>query len=63
MESAMDESFTIDEFCASEKISRSFFYKLETQGNAPKTYPLGRTRRISGAAYVAWRTARESVAA
>jgi hypothetical protein len=58
----MDESFTIDEFCAKEKISRSFFYKLEAQGAAPKTYPLGRTRRISPDAHKAWRTAREALA-
>lgn len=59
----MDESLTIDEFCAKEKISRSFFYKLEGQGKAPKTYPLGRTRRISLAAVAAWRAEREGVAA
>jgi excisionase family DNA binding protein len=56
----MSESFTIDEFCAAEKISRSFFYKLQSQGKAPKTYPVGRTRRIRGAAIEAWRTAREA---
>jgi predicted DNA-binding transcriptional regulator AlpA len=59
----MDESFTIDEFCANEKISRSFFYKLDAQGNAPKTYPVGRTRRIGTAAYKAWRESREAIAA
>jgi excisionase family DNA binding protein len=56
----MDESFTIDEFCKAEKISRSFFYKLESQGKAPKTYTIGRTRRISLDARKAWRTAREA---
>jgi predicted DNA-binding transcriptional regulator AlpA len=59
----MDESFTIDEFCAAEKISRSFFYKLDAQGGAPKTYPVGRNRRISRASYEAWRAAREAIAA
>lgn len=59
----MDESFTIDEFCANEKISRSFFYKLDAKGEAPKTYPVGRTRRIGSAAYHAWRAEREAVAA
>jgi excisionase family DNA binding protein len=54
------QSFTIDEFCEAEKISRSFFYKLDSQGKAPKTYPIGRTRRISLDAYKAWRTAREA---
>jgi excisionase family DNA binding protein len=56
----MSESFTIDEFCAAEKISRSFFYKLQSQGKAPKTYPVGRTRRIRGAAIEAWRSDREA---
>lgn len=56
----MDEAMTIDEFCAAEKISRSFFYKLESQGRAPKTYSLGRTRRISRASRDAWRTEREA---
>jgi hypothetical protein len=59
----MDESFTIDEFCANEKISRSFFYKLDAQGKAPKTYPVGRARRIAADAYRAWRNAREALAA
>jgi predicted DNA-binding transcriptional regulator AlpA len=61
--SEMDESFTIQEFCAAEKISRAFFYKLQSQGKAPLTYPLGSNRRISLEAYLAWRTARESEAA
>ena len=56
----MEESSTIDEFCAAEKISRSFFYKLEAQGKAPKTYPVGRVRRISPAAREAWRAACEA---
>jgi predicted DNA-binding transcriptional regulator AlpA len=59
----MDESFTIQEFCTAEKISRAFFYKLQSQGKAPRTYPLGANRRISRESYVAWRTARESEAA
>ncbi|SDK28479.1 MULTISPECIES: helix-turn-helix transcriptional regulator [Bradyrhizobium] len=59
----MDESFTIKEFCAAEKISRAFFYKLDKQGKAPQTYPLGSNRRISRDAHVAWRTARQNEAA
>jgi hypothetical protein len=56
----MNESFTIDEFCKAEKISRSFFYKLNSLGKAPKTYPNGRTRRISLDAWKTWRIAREA---
>jgi predicted DNA-binding transcriptional regulator AlpA len=59
----MDESFTIKEFCAAEKISRAFFYKLQSQGNAPRTYLLGSNRRISREAYLAWCTARQNEAA
>jgi hypothetical protein len=59
----MGESFTIDEFCANEKICRSMFYKLEALGEAPKTYPVGRARRIGPDAYRAWRAAREAIAA
>jgi predicted DNA-binding transcriptional regulator AlpA len=59
----MEESFTIKEFCASEKISRAFFYKLQSQGKAPRTYPLGSNRRISREAYITWRAARETRAA
>lgn len=59
----MDESFTIQEFCAAEKISRAFFYKLQKAGNAPLTYPLGSNRRISREAYLAWRAARQNEAA
>jgi hypothetical protein len=32
-----DQSFTINEFCAVEKLSRSMFYKLAGQGKAPRT--------------------------
>jgi hypothetical protein len=59
----MDESFTIQEFCAAEKISRAFFYKLQSQGKAPLTYPLGANRRISRDSYLTWRVARENEAA
>jgi predicted DNA-binding transcriptional regulator AlpA len=59
----MDESYTIQEFCAAEKISRAFFYKLQAQGKAPHTYPLGSNRRISRKAYLVWQTARENEAA
>lgn len=59
----MDESFTIQEFCQIEKICRSSFYNMQVQGTAPKTYPVGKRRRISREAYLAWRTARQDEAA
>lgn len=59
----MDESFTINQFCAVEKISRSFFYKLDKQGKAPRTYNVGSSRRVSGAARKEWRAALEAASA
>jgi len=59
-ESAMNESLTIDEFCAAEKISRPFFYKLEGQGRAPRTYHIGRVRRISHESRAEWQAARQA---
>jgi predicted DNA-binding transcriptional regulator AlpA len=56
----MDESCSINEFCRIERISRSFFYKLESHGQAPKTYNVGRIRRITRASHEAWRAAREA---
>ena len=43
---AVEPSMTIDEFCLTEKISRSTFYNLERVGKAPKTIHIGRHRRI-----------------
>jgi predicted DNA-binding transcriptional regulator AlpA len=61
----MDKSFSIDEFCADEGISRAFFYKLDAQGKAPDTYRVGKLRRMTREAREAWRAARqaESIAA
>jgi predicted DNA-binding transcriptional regulator AlpA len=54
------ETFTLKEFLAVEKISRSYFYKLEQIGKAPRTYNIGRTRRVTGAARREWRAALEA---
>jgi hypothetical protein len=59
----MDESFTVKEFCAAEKISRAFFYKLQKRGEAPQTYLVGSNRRISRESHLTWRSARENEAA
>jgi hypothetical protein len=55
-----EPSLTIDEFCALEKISRAFFYKLDRQGKAPRTYRAGVTRRITPEMHDEWRRAREA---
>lgn len=56
----LDPSFTISDFCAAEKISRSMFYKLKKQNKAPRTYHVGTTTRISYDARQEWRRALEA---
>jgi hypothetical protein len=58
----MQPSFTLLEWCAHRKVSRSMFYKLEAQGRAPATYNVGAARRVSPAADAAWLRAREEEA-
>lgn len=40
--------------------SRAFFYKLASQGAAPKTFKVGRATRISEAANNEWLAEREA---
>ncbi|WP_426608994.1 helix-turn-helix transcriptional regulator [Bradyrhizobium sp. McL0616] len=56
-------SYSIDQWCELHGLSRPFFYKLQKQGEAPKTFPVGRCVRISEEANAAWVTAREAIAA
>ena len=42
-----EASYTIDEFCAAERISRGFLYKLWSKGKGPRFYYVGTVRRIS----------------
>jgi predicted DNA-binding transcriptional regulator AlpA len=56
-------SFSIDEWCQLHGFSRSFFYKLMSQGEGPKTFKIGRCTRISEAAAAEWVTERDTVAA
>ena len=41
------QSYTVDEFAASERMSRSMVYKLWKQGKGPRFYMVGTVRRIS----------------
>jgi excisionase family DNA binding protein len=54
-------SFSIDQFCELHSISRNYFYQLENKGEAPKTFPLGRHRRISEESNAAWIASREAM--
>jgi predicted DNA-binding transcriptional regulator AlpA len=56
-------SFSVDEWCQLHGFSRAFFYKLEAKGEGPKSFKVGRCKRISEAAAVEWIAARESIAA
>src|SRR5262245_27073413 len=54
------DAFTIDEFCAQHRLSKSFFYKLKTLGLAPATIKLGSKVLITREAAAEWRAAREA---
>jgi hypothetical protein len=51
-----DRSYTIDDFCLSEKISRPTYFKLKRRGLAPDEYILPNSTiiRITAAARRAW---------
>ena len=53
-------SFTIREWCEFRRISPAMFYKLDTQGLAPRTHYAGAKRLISGEADRDWLRAREA---
>jgi excisionase family DNA binding protein len=47
-------SYTVEEFCEVERISRSMVYKLWSQGKGPRFYMVGSVRRISHEARIGW---------
>jgi hypothetical protein len=53
------QSYTIDEFCRAERISRAMIYKLWLQGQGPRYYQVGSVRRISHEARLEWQRERE----
>jgi hypothetical protein len=58
-----DPSYTVDEFCAAERMSRSMLYKACTEGWGPDFYWVGVTRRITHRARHEWQRQREAEAA
>jgi hypothetical protein len=54
---------TISQWCQSQNISRSMFYKLRKLGKAPKTIVVGSARRIADRANDEWEREREAEAA
>jgi hypothetical protein len=55
-----EQSFTISEWCATRKISKSMFYKLRLQGLGPRCHNAGNKLLISPEADVAWLREREA---
>ncbi len=51
---------TVNDFCAANNISRSMFYKLLREGNAPRIMKVGRKTLISADSAEAWRQAMEA---
>ena len=58
-----DPSYTVNEFCAAERMSRSMLYKAWTGGWGPDFYWVGVTRRITHRARLEWQRRRETEAA
>ncbi|MBZ9718549.1 transcriptional regulator [Mesorhizobium sp. AD1-1] len=51
-------SYTIDEWCDLEKVSRTKFYRMRHNGTAPELMRVGGRYSISHDAALAWRKAR-----
>ena len=49
-----DPSYTVDEFCSAERMSRGMLYKLWSQGKGPRYYLVGIRRHISHEARIEW---------
>ena len=53
------DSYSIDQFCPRNAISRGMFYKLDKAGQAPKCFSVGTRRLISNESAAHWRSERE----
>lgn len=58
----MSESFSINEWCAKRRVSRSHYYAMKARGEAPRSYKLGNRDRITAEADAEWIAAREAAA-
>jgi hypothetical protein len=58
-----EPSYTIDEFLAAERISRSALYELWAQGKGPRYYRNGNRRIITHRARLDFQAEREAAAA
>jgi hypothetical protein len=55
-----EPSYTVDEFCKAERVSRVKLYELWKRGEGPRFYLNGRCRRITHAARMDWQRAMEA---
>jgi hypothetical protein len=55
-----EPSYTVDEFCTAERISRVSLYDMWKQGKGPRYYFNGRCRRITHAARMDWQREMEA---
>jgi len=50
---------SVNDFCKANSISRSMFYKLRRQGEAPRIMKVGRRTLVTAEAAQEWRIQRE----
>ena len=55
-----DQSYTVSEFCAAERITRSMLYKIWSLDKGPRFYLVGTVRRISHEARIEWQRQHEA---
>lgn len=58
----MTHAQSVPEFCLSNNISRSLFYKLQRQGNGPRIMKVGRRTLITPESSNEWRKRMEIAA-
>jgi hypothetical protein len=58
----VETSYTINEFCEAERVSRSLLYRAWKEGWGPRFHFVGTHKRISPEARLAWRREREAAA-
>lgn len=57
------QSYSVDEFCTLNDISRALFYNLTKEGKAPRLMKVGRRTLISTEAAADWRNRMEELTA
>ena len=55
-----EPSYTVNEFCMAERISRVALYDFWKQGRGPRFYMNGRCRRITHSARLEWQREMEA---